>query len=140
MLAFCSSATPSRLPPPEPSSLPRHVAVVMDGNRRWARERRLPVEEGHRAMLPVLERTVRLSCAWGVPALTAFAFSLDNLIRPKVRRHVLNCIGLYIPIWASPHPHNCSFLQAQIDNLMALIEGFIRDDVAELSKWAMIFF
>ncbi|TVU39379.1 hypothetical protein EJB05_12793, partial [Eragrostis curvula] len=66
-------------------SMPRHVAVVMDGNARWARARGLPVEEGHLAGRRALERMVRLSRAWGVRAITAFACSHESLSRPKVR-------------------------------------------------------
>ena len=65
-------------------SLPRHVAVVMDGNARWARARGLPSAVGHEAGRRALEETVRLSRAWGVRALTAFAFSHENWSRPKV--------------------------------------------------------
>ncbi|CAD6229048.1 unnamed protein product [Miscanthus lutarioriparius] len=63
--------------------LPRHVAVVMDGNSRWARARGLPSAAGHEAGRRVLEEVVRLSRAWGVRALTAFAFSHENWSRPK---------------------------------------------------------
>jgi ditrans,polycis-polyprenyl diphosphate synthase len=65
-------------------SLPQHVAVVMDGNARWARERGLPPSAGHEAGRRALEETMRLSRAWGVRALTAFAFSHENWSRPKV--------------------------------------------------------
>jgi len=65
-------------------SLPRHVAVVMDGNSRWARARGLPSAAGHEAGRRALEEVVRLSRAWGVRALTAFAFSHENWSRPKV--------------------------------------------------------
>jgi len=64
--------------------LPRHVAVVMDGNSRWARARGLPSAAGHEAGRRALEEVVRLSRAWGVRALTAFAFSHENWSRPKV--------------------------------------------------------
>jgi ditrans,polycis-polyprenyl diphosphate synthase len=66
-------------------SLPRHVAVVMDGNSRWARARGLPSAAGHEAGRRALEEVVRLSRAWGVRTLTAFAFSHENWSRPKVR-------------------------------------------------------
>nr|CAB3452808.1 unnamed protein product [Digitaria exilis] len=56
-----------------PESLPRHVAVVMDGNTRWARARGLPPADGHKAGGRNLERVVGLSRAWGIRALTAFA-------------------------------------------------------------------
>ncbi|CAO1942341.1 unnamed protein product [Urochloa humidicola] len=74
-------------------SLPRHVAVVMDGNARWARARGLPSAAGHEAGRRALEETVRLSRAWGVRALTAFAFSHENWSRPKVEVEFL--MGLF---------------------------------------------
>jgi ditrans,polycis-polyprenyl diphosphate synthase len=64
-------------------SLPRHVAVVMDGNSRWARERGLTPADGHKAGGRNLERVVALSRAWGIRALTAFVCSRENLSRPK---------------------------------------------------------
>lgn len=86
--AAAAEAKPAVLPLPgglRAESLPRHVAVVMDGNARWARARGLPSAAGHEAGRRALEETVRLSRAWGVRALTAFAFSLENWSRPKVR-------------------------------------------------------
>ncbi|WVZ68094.1 hypothetical protein U9M48_017082 [Paspalum notatum var. saurae] len=74
-------------------SLPRHVAVVMDGNARWARARGLPSAAGHEAGRRALEEMVRLSRAWGVRALTAFAFSHENWSRPRVEVEFL--MGLF---------------------------------------------
>jgi ditrans,polycis-polyprenyl diphosphate synthase len=68
-----------------PESLPRHVAVVMDGNSRWARARGLTPADGHKAGGRNLERVVGLSRAWGIRALTAFVCSRENLSRPKAR-------------------------------------------------------
>lgn len=68
-----------------PESLPRHVAVVMDGNSRWARARGLEPADGHKAGGRNLERVVGLSRAWGIRALTAFVCSYENLNRPKAR-------------------------------------------------------
>ena len=66
-----------------PESLPRHVAVVMDGNRRWAQARGLLTAKGHEAGRRAMELTVRLSQAWGIRVLTVFAFSQENFGRPK---------------------------------------------------------
>jgi undecaprenyl diphosphate synthase len=57
---------------------PRHVAIIMDGNRRWARERRLPSIEGHRAGAAALRATVRAAARTGIGILTVFAFSEEN--------------------------------------------------------------
>jgi undecaprenyl diphosphate synthase len=72
-------ALPSGL---DPLRLPRHVAVIMDGNGRWARQRGLPRVMGHRAGVEALKRTLRLCSDWGVGALTAYAFSTENWSRP----------------------------------------------------------
>jgi undecaprenyl diphosphate synthase len=63
--------------PAEPDG-PRHVAIIMDGNRRWARERSLPASEGHRAGVSALRATVRAAARAGVSILTVFAFSEEN--------------------------------------------------------------
>ena len=57
---------------------PRHVAIIMDGNRRWARERGMPASEGHRAGVAALRATVRAAARAGVSILTVFAFSEEN--------------------------------------------------------------
>lgn len=61
--------------------MPRHVAVIMDGNGRWAKERGLPRLWGHRAGADSVRETVRLSGEWGIEALTLFAFSTENWAR-----------------------------------------------------------
>ncbi|MEA5473969.1 isoprenyl transferase [Synechococcus sp. CCY9201] len=66
----------------DPARLPTHVAVIMDGNGRWARQRGLPRVMGHRAGVESLKRTLRLCSDWGIGALTAYAFSTENWNRP----------------------------------------------------------
>jgi undecaprenyl diphosphate synthase len=66
----------------DPLRMPRHVAVIMDGNGRWARQRGLPRMMGHRAGVEALKRTLRLCSDWGVGSLTAYAFSTENWSRP----------------------------------------------------------
>ena len=66
----------------DPSRLPNHVAVIMDGNGRWAAARGLPRVMGHRAGVEALKSTLRLCSDWGVSALTAYAFSTENWSRP----------------------------------------------------------
>jgi undecaprenyl diphosphate synthase len=75
---------PSKLLPAalDPSRLPAHVAVIMDGNGRWARRRGLPRVMGHREGVEALKRTLRLCSDWGIGALTAYAFSTENWNRP----------------------------------------------------------
>ena len=62
--------------------LPRHIAVIMDGNGRWAAQRRLPRVEGHRAGIDAVRDTVETSARLGVGVLTLYAFSVENWKRP----------------------------------------------------------
>ncbi|XP_044973755.1 cis-prenyltransferase 4, chloroplastic-like [Hordeum vulgare subsp. vulgare] len=87
-------------------SLPRHVAVTMDGHSRWARARGMPTSAGHAALQPALKETVRLSRAWGIRVLTVFAFSLRNWNRPK----------------------------EEVDFLMGVFDRFIQDNVAQFAR------
>jgi len=63
--------------------LPRHVAVIMDGNGRWARERRLPRVAGHRAGIASVRETVEMCARLGIEVLTLYAFSQENWKRPR---------------------------------------------------------
>ena len=67
---------------PVPS--PFHVALIMDGNRRWAKKRFLPRLLGHRAGVKALERTVRAAWNLGVTHLSVYAFSTENWKRPEM--------------------------------------------------------
>jgi len=67
----------------DPGRLPRHVAVIMDGNGRWARKRKLPRIEGHRAGLKSVREVVEASARLGIEVLTLFAFSRENWKRPQ---------------------------------------------------------
>ncbi|KAL6639424.1 hypothetical protein ACP70R_023154 [Stipagrostis hirtigluma subsp. patula] len=104
MPRFLHAGTGAVAPPVDP--MPRHVALVMDGNRRWAQARGLTTAEGHEAGGRALQRTVRLSLAWGIRALTAFAFSNENFGRPKM----------------------------EVDFVMWLIERMIRDHIDEYAR------
>jgi undecaprenyl diphosphate synthase len=86
--------------------MPRHVAVIMDGNGRWAAARGLPRVEGHRRGVEALRRTVRAACDIGIGFLTIFSFSSENWSRPP----------------------------AEIRDLMGLLRRFIRNDLADLHK------
>ncbi len=69
--------------------LPRHVAIIMDGNGRWANKRHLPRIAGHRAGAHSIREIVRLSGELGIEALTLYAFSKENWKRPKQEVHLL---------------------------------------------------
>ena len=86
------------------SGAPRHVAIIMDGNGRWAAARGLPRAEGHRRGVEALRNTVRAAGELGVEVLTIFSFSSENWLRPP----------------------------AEIRELMGLLRRFIRHDLAEL--------
>jgi undecaprenyl diphosphate synthase len=62
---------------------PRHVAIIMDGNGRWAKKRHLPRVAGHRAGVEAVRRTVRAAGDLGLEALTLYAFSSENWKRPE---------------------------------------------------------
>jgi undecaprenyl diphosphate synthase len=66
---------------PNPSELPYHVAIIMDGNRRWARERGLPELEGHAAGVEAIRSILRHAVRRGVRVLTLYAFSRENWAR-----------------------------------------------------------
>jgi undecaprenyl diphosphate synthase len=86
--------------------IPRHVAIIMDGNGRWAAARSLPRVEGHRRGVEALRKTVRAAGELGISVLTIFSFSSENWSRP----------------------------QSEIQDLLALLRRFIRNDLAELHK------
>jgi undecaprenyl diphosphate synthase len=90
--------------PQAPYEAPRHVAIIMDGNGRWAAARGLPRSEGHRRGVEALRRTVRAAGEIGIGILTIFSFSSENWSRPP----------------------------AEVRDLMALLRRFIRNDLAEL--------
>ncbi len=67
----------------EPGKLPRHIAIILDGNGRWANRRRLPRFAGHRAGVETVRGVVQACGEKGIEALTLFAFSSENWRRPK---------------------------------------------------------
>src|SRR5882762_5819017 len=104
-----ASASPKVTQPAAPDSglePPRHVAIIMDGNGRWAAERGLPRSEGHRRGVEALRRTVRAVGELGIEILTIYSFSSENWSRPVT----------------------------EIRDLMGLLRRFIRNDLAELHK------
>jgi undecaprenyl diphosphate synthase len=84
--------------------VPRHVAIIMDGNGRWASARGLPRSEGHRRGVEAVRQTVKASIALGVKHLTLFSFSSENWTRPV----------------------------DEVDFLFGLFRRYIRRDVADL--------
>ena len=81
-------------PPPTEGAIPRHVAIIMDGNGRWAAARRLPRIAGHRAGVEMVRQVVRACGQKGIEVLTLFAFSSENWRRP--RREVDLLLDLFV--------------------------------------------
>ncbi len=77
------SAQTAHLSPEAKASLPRHVAIIMDGNGRWARRSHLPRIEGHRAGAESARVVIRTAGELGIKYLTLYAFSVENWNRPK---------------------------------------------------------
>lgn len=87
-------------------TVPRHVAIIMDGNGRWAKRRHLPRVAGHRAGVEAVRRTVRAAGDMGIEVLTLYAFSSENWRRPA----------------------------AEIADLMGLLRRFIRSEIEEIAR------
>lgn len=96
-------AVPSHAEPPVP---PVHIAIIMDGNGRWARARSLPRTAGHKQGAEAVRRTVRAAAELDVRYLTLYGFSSENWKRPA----------------------------AEVDDLMGLLRFYLRSEIAELHK------
>jgi undecaprenyl diphosphate synthase len=90
----------------DPSRFPRHVAVIMDGNGRWARRRHLPRVAGHRAGIKSVRETVESAARLGLEVLTLYAFSQENWKRPRT----------------------------EVDTLMDLLREYLRKEMRTLTK------
>lgn len=90
------AATQQALPP---DNLPRHVAIIMDGNGRWAVQRGLPRSAGHAAGTEAVRGIIRASDDWGIKHLTIYAFSTENWSRSK--EEVSALMGLLLKYFAS---------------------------------------
>ncbi len=86
--------------------LPQHIAVIMDGNGRWAKKRHLPRIAGHRAGIRAVRQAVEACARLGVPFLTLYAFSIEN--------------------WKRPHD--------EIKLLMSLLREYLKKEIPELNK------
>ncbi len=89
----------STLAIPTTREIPRHVAIIMDGNGRWAKQRHLPRVAGHHRGVRAVRRTVETCAAAGVEYLTLFAFSSENWRRPK--DEVSYLMGLFLEVLQS---------------------------------------
>ena len=82
------------LPEGDLPEVARSIAIIMDGNGRWARRRRLPVAAGHRAGTKALRRTVEAAIDLGVESLCVYAFSTENWTRPALEVETL--MGIFV--------------------------------------------
>ncbi len=73
----------------DPDRLPQHIAIIMDGNGRWAKKRRLPRIAGHRAGIRAVRQVVEACARLGVSCLTLYAFSVENWKRPRTEVKLL---------------------------------------------------
>ncbi len=89
-------AAPAALPPDlDSAGMPRHVAIIMDGNRRWAKARKLPVIEGHRRGMLALREISRAASDFGIEMLTVYGFSTENWKREKTEISLLFDLAVY---------------------------------------------
>ena len=91
--------------------LPAHIAIIMDGNGRWAAQRRLPRVEGHRAGIDSVRDVVETSARLGIDVLTLYAFSIENWKRPRAEVNTLmTLLKLYLRReLATLHENNVKF-------------------------------
>ena len=79
----------------DPARMPRHIAIIMDGNRRWAKARRMPFIEGHRRGIVALREITRAASDWRIPLLTVFGFSTENWKRDSTEISLLLDLCVY---------------------------------------------
>src|SRR5213593_3220082 len=89
MKSYMATNASDLLPQIDRSALPAHVAIIMDGNGRWARKRGLPRVAGHRAGISAVREVVEGSAELGVSVLTLYAFSVENWKRPPAEVRTL---------------------------------------------------
>jgi undecaprenyl diphosphate synthase len=99
-------STSPQLSPLAKANLPTHIAIIMDGNGRWAKQRSLPRVEGHRCGVESVRAAVRACGELGVKYLTLYAFSVENWNRPK----------------------------DEVDTLMKYLARFLKNEIGELNR------
>ena len=97
---------PASLKGLDASDVPRHIAVIMDGNARWAEKRRLPPRVGHENGVESLRAVVRCASAWGIKVVSVYTFSIEN--------------------WSRGPP--------EVDGLLELLETTLREDAENLMR------
>ncbi|HPC61196.1 MAG TPA: isoprenyl transferase [Verrucomicrobiota bacterium] len=119
------------------ASLPRHVAVIMDGNGRWARQRHLPRIEGHRAGAESARAIIRAAGELGIKYLTLYAFSVENWNRPREEVDALmKYLVHYLKTETSELNKNNVRLEVigQIYRLPEAVQDHLKKAIATLSR------
>src|SRR5277367_459602 len=112
----------------DPDRLPAHIAIIMDGNGRWARRRSLPRVAGHKAGIEPVRITVETCARLGLRALTLYAFSVENWKRPRAEVDMLwRLLRLYLRA-ELPEMHRHEIRFTAIGRLDSLPE-FVRDEL-----------
>ncbi len=112
-------------------TVPRHVAIIMDGNGRWAKKRFLPRLLGHKAGVKAIERTVRAADALGIRFLSLYAFSTENWRRPEKEVSGLMSIFRFVL--------RRKVEEMKRENVRLRFSGFregMPQDIVELMEWA----
>ena len=125
------------LSPEAQASLPRHVAIIMDGNGRWARQRHLPRIEGHRAGAESARIIIRTAGELGIKYLTLYAFSVENWNRPKDEVDALMKYLVHYLKTETPELNKNNVRLAiigQVYRLPELVQEHLRKSIATLSK------
>ena len=117
----------------EPDLLPKHVAIIMDGNGRWAKKRSMPRVAGHRAGVEPVRSAVETCARLGVKALTLYAFSVENWKRPRAEVETLwRLLRFYLKHELTELNRNNVRFQAigRIDELPAIIQRDLQETTA----------
>ncbi|MFQ5952854.1 MAG: isoprenyl transferase [Candidatus Omnitrophota bacterium] len=116
---------------PKSKTLPKHIAIIMDGNRRWAEQKKLSKIRGHRAGLDALEEVIKACAKSGIETLTLYAFSTENWRRSKIEVDTL--LSLFEESMKSNFEKLCAN-NIRI-NVIGRIEAFPSSIANELAKY-----
>ncbi len=125
-----SSNKPSFLHGIDMSRLPRHVAIIMDGNGRWAKKKRLPRLWGHRAGAKTVREIVEAAARLGISVLTLYAFSTENWTRPKTEIMGLMRL-LFRTLRAETEELNRNNIQLETIGDISKLPAFVQSDLAK---------
>ena len=131
------SRAPTELSAQAKAVLPTHVAVIMDGNGRWAKERGMPRVEGHRRGAESVRAVLRCCSRLGIRHLTLYAFSIENWNRPKAEVDTLmSFLARYLKTEQKEMDHNNIRLRAigQLDRLPHFVREQLDTTIASLDQ------